>query len=69
MYQTNSVLYTDQLGRPLMAGTAIEDPTSIVRHQGIIAYDELGQQVVLENSFRFAGAISISTCTIQQRVL
>ncbi|MGO8720430.1 MAG: hypothetical protein ACLQMO_14630 [Acidobacteriaceae bacterium] len=59
MYQVNSIFYTDQLGRPLMAGTAIEDSTSIVRHQGLIAYDELGQQVVLENSFRFGGAVLI----------
>jgi len=59
MYQTNSIFYTDQLGRPLMAGTAIEDPTSLVRHQGLIAYDEIGRQVVLENSFRFGGAVLI----------
>jgi len=59
MYQTNSIFYIDQLGRPLMAGIAIEDPTSIVRHQGLIAYDQLGQQVVLENSFRFGGAVLI----------
>lgn len=59
MYQTNSILYTDQHGCPLMAGTAIEDPTSIVRHQGLITYDELGQQVLLENSFRFGGAVLI----------
>jgi len=59
MYQTNNILYTDQFGHPLMAGTAIEDPTSLVRHQGLIAYDELGQQVVLENSFRFSGAVLI----------
>jgi len=59
MYQRNGILYTDQHGCPLMAGTAIEDPTSTVRHQGLIAYDELGQQVVLENSFRFGGAVLI----------
>jgi len=59
MYQINNIAYTDQLGRSLMAGTAVEDPTSIVRHQGLIAYDELGQQVMLENSFRFGGAVFI----------
>lgn len=59
MSQANRIVYIDQGGRPLMAGTAIEDSTSFVKHQGLIAYDQLGQQLVLENSLRFGRAVAI----------
>jgi hypothetical protein len=52
-------VYTDpQFGFPLAGGTAIEDCTSLSSHQAIIAY-RYGQQVVIENSFRYRHAVVI----------
>jgi len=51
-------VYRDQFGFPLAGGTAIEDRTTLVRHQGIIAYCNWNQ-VIIENSFRHRQAVVI----------
>ncbi|MGD0569309.1 MAG: hypothetical protein ABSA78_12975 [Candidatus Sulfotelmatobacter sp.] len=51
-------VYRDQQGQPLMGGTAIEDRTTLVHHQGIIAYRD-DVQIVLESSLRHGGAVEI----------
>jgi hypothetical protein len=59
MASENQIVYVDQNGNPLMAGTAIEDRTSLIHHQGIVAYDGGFNQVVIENSFRHRRAVMI----------
>jgi hypothetical protein len=51
-------VYLDQSGFPLAGGTAIEDRTTLVHHQGIIAYRD-DVQIVLESSFRHGGVVEI----------
>jgi hypothetical protein len=51
-------VYCDQFGIPLAGGTAIEDRTTLIHHQAIIAY-RYGEQVVIENSFRHRQAVVI----------
>jgi hypothetical protein len=58
MYQQNQFVYRDQQGRLLAEGTVIEDRTSFALHQGIIAYQSDGQQIVLQNSKRFGQAVA-----------
>jgi hypothetical protein len=41
--------FTDQVGNPLPAGAKVRVP-SLFNHTGIIAYTDVGQQVVLHNS-------------------
>ena len=59
MFSPSQFFYPDPQGNPLPGGTAIEDSTSPVQHQGLIAW-RFGCQVVLENSFRHRGAVEIS---------
>ncbi|MGA8150899.1 MAG: hypothetical protein WB952_08115 [Terriglobales bacterium] len=41
--------FVDEYGRPLLGGTALQDPCTL--HEGIVAYDaRTGQQVMLHNS-------------------
>lgn len=58
MIRQQQFVYRDQSGFPLAGGTAIEDRTTLVRHQGVIAYRN-GDQVVIENSFRHRQAVVI----------
>jgi hypothetical protein len=58
MFYQEPFVYRDQFGFPLAGGTAIEDRTSPIQHQGIIAYRS-GDQVVIENSFRYRQAVVI----------
>ncbi|MHB8216243.1 MAG: hypothetical protein ACYDDS_09205 [Candidatus Sulfotelmatobacter sp.] len=51
-------VYRDQFGLPLAGGTAVEDRTSPIHHQGIVAYRNW-DQVVIENSFRNRQAVVI----------
>ena len=58
MIRQQQFVYRDQSGFPLAGGTAIEDRTTLIHHQALIAY-RYGEQVVIENSFRHRQAVVI----------